>query len=97
MEFKFDANQGFQLEAIQAVIDLPIGQPRTEAKLRQDQARHGNAPDGDLLCIKERIEMVEGTRTTRFYNSSVEMEMGTGRSSAGRGISARRWGWTVGW
>lgn len=34
MEFKFDANQDFQLEAIEAVTSLFAGQPRIRAELR---------------------------------------------------------------
>lgn len=34
MEFKFDANQDFQLEAIEAVTSLFAGQPRIRADLR---------------------------------------------------------------
>ena len=34
MEFKFDANQDFQLDAISAVVDLFAGQPRIETELK---------------------------------------------------------------
>jgi type III restriction enzyme len=34
MQFKFDANQDFQLEAIAAVVDLFAGQPRIETELK---------------------------------------------------------------
>jgi type III restriction enzyme len=34
MQFRFDANQEFQLQAIEAVADLLEGQPRLENELR---------------------------------------------------------------
>ena len=107
MELKFDANQDFQLQAIEAVTALFAGQPRIETDLhftlgqssfaavanRLDlsevelldnlhavQEENGIAPDSDLICIEERIETAVGARDVRFYNFSVEMETGTGKT-----------------
>jgi type III restriction enzyme len=107
MELKFDANQDFQLQAIEAVTSLFAGQPRIETDLhftlgqssfaavanRLDlseaelldnlhaiQRQNGIAPDPDLICIEERIETATGPKDVRFYNFSVEMETGTGKT-----------------
>jgi len=107
MELKFDANQDFQLQAIEAVTSLFAGQPRIETDLhftlghssfaavanRLDsseaellhnlhavQEENGIALDPDLLCIEEQIETATGPRDVRFYNFSVEMETGTGKT-----------------
>jgi len=107
MELKFDANQDFQLQAIEAVTALFAGQPRVETDLhftlgqssfaavanRLDlseaelldnlhavQRQNGIAPDPDLICIEERIETATGPKDVRFYNFSVEMETGTGKT-----------------
>lgn len=34
MQFKFDANQDYQIDAIKAVVDLFEGQPQTELELK---------------------------------------------------------------
>jgi type III restriction enzyme len=107
MELKFDANQDYQLQAIEAITDLFTGQPRIEADLqfslghssfaavanRLDlgeaelldnlhavQERNNITPDPELICIEEQIETVSGPKDTRFYNFSVEMETGTGKT-----------------
>ena len=107
MELNFDANQDFQLQAIEAVTSLFAGQPRIETDLhftrghssfaavanRLDlsetelldnlhavQERNGIAPDAGLICIEEPIETAAGSRAARFYNFSVEMETGTGKT-----------------
>ena len=107
MEFKFDANQDFQLRAIEAVTALFAGQPRIETDLRFSlghstfaavanrldlndaelldnlhavQRQNDIAPDSELLCIEERIETATGPKDVRFYNFSVEMETGTGKT-----------------
>ena len=94
MEFKFDAHQDFQLKAIQAVTGLFEGQPYIEAGLspvignRLDlddetllknlgkiQEINGITPDAELLRIKP-----EGAVDLPYYNFSVEMETGTGKT-----------------
>lgn len=107
MELKFDANQDFQLQAIEAVTDLFTGQPRIQADLKFSlgyssfaavanrldldetellvnlhtvQKRNSINPDSELICIEERIETISGPETVRFYNFSVEMETGTGKT-----------------
>ncbi len=107
MKLKFDANQDFQLQAIEAAAGLFVGQPRTQADLqfvlgasffaasanRLDlsapellanlqavQAAQGITPDATLQTIAQEIETASGTKTARFYNYSVEMETGTGKT-----------------
>jgi type III restriction enzyme len=107
MQLKFDANQHFQLQAIEAVTSLFAGQPRIETDLhftlgqssfaavanRLDlsetelldnlqavQTQNDIAPDPELICIEERIETATGSKDVRFYNFSVEMETGTGKT-----------------
>lgn len=107
MQLKFDANQDFQLQAIEAVTSLFAGQPRietdlhfalgqssfaavanrldlSEAELLENlhavQRQNGIAPDPELISIEERIETATGPKVVRFYNFSVEMETGTGKT-----------------
>jgi type III restriction enzyme len=107
MELKFDANQAYQLQAVEAVTDLITGQPRIQADLKFSlghssfaavanrldldetellanlhsvQTRNHVHPDPELICIEEPIETVSGPTTARFYNFSVEMETGTGKT-----------------
>ena len=94
MEFQFDANQDFQLEAIQAVISLFEGQPYIEAglspvignrldldddtllaNLREVQSANGITADTELLTTKPN-----GEENLPYYNFSVEMETGTGKT-----------------
>jgi type III restriction enzyme len=107
MELKFDANQEFQLQAIEAITSLFAGQPRIEtdlhftlgqssfaavanrldlseaelsANLHAVQRQNDITPDPALLTIEERIETATGPKAARFYNFSVEMETGTGKT-----------------
>lgn len=107
MELKFDANQDYQLQAIEAITELFTGQPRIEADLqfslghssfaavanRLDlgenelfanlhtvQQKNQITSDSELICIEEPIETVSGPKDARFYNFSVEMETGTGKT-----------------
>ena len=107
VEFIFDANQDFQLQAIEAVTSLFAGQPRietdlhftlghssfaavanrldlSEAKLLDNlhsiQQQNGIAPDAELICVEELVETATGHKDVRFYNFSVEMETGTGKT-----------------
>ena len=107
MELKFDANQEFQLQAIEAVTSLFAGQPRIETDLhftpgqssfaavanRLDlseaellgnlhavQQQNAIALDPELICIEEPIKTAAGPKDVRFYNFSVEMETGTGKT-----------------
>ena len=104
MQFKFDANQSFQVRAIESVAGLFVGQAPAELELSfaamfapvvnrldLDEGRllanlqavqEGNKLPVDtvLQSIEETIETAAGPRTIRFYNFSVEMETGTGKT-----------------
>lgn len=107
MRLQFDANQDFQLEAIEAVAGLFAGQARVEtelslgggvatlaavanrldlgeeellANLQAVQRRNGITPDEELLCLEGGIEGEDGAESARFYNFSVAMETGTGKT-----------------
>lgn len=106
MEFKFDANQEYQLQAIAAVTDLFAGQSRNTAaltltdnetgllaavpnrfdltagdllaNLQAVQRRNQITPDDELKLVTEKINGSD--ETASFYNFSVEMETGTGKT-----------------
>lgn len=106
MQFKFDANQEFQIRAIESIADLLEGQPRIQAKIRfapqssmaaiannldlnenellsnlqKVQVANGLQADTSLLPIEKIIETSEGRQPVRFFNFSVEMETGTGKT-----------------
>lgn len=104
MKFKFDANQDFQLHAIESVAGIFKGQPRWEveltfeggfasvpnrldlddaqllANLQAVQQERGLLVSEALHCIEETIQTVNGEECARFYNFSVEMETGTGKT-----------------
>ncbi|HEY7217580.1 MAG TPA: hypothetical protein VH985_04240 [Candidatus Binatia bacterium] len=54
MEFKFDANQQFQTEAIEAVTELLEGQPRIEVNLEFSLGDSGFAAICNRLDLSER-------------------------------------------
>ena len=99
MEFKFEANQDFQLKAIESVIGLFEGQPYIEAglspvignrldlddetlleNLRDIQEINGIDPDAELLTTSQTVETATGAVDLRYYNFSIEMETGTGKT-----------------
>jgi type III restriction enzyme len=108
MQFKFDPNQEFQIEAVEAITDLFVGQPPASGgvrlvlgqslglaavpnrfdledktllvNLRAVQSRNRIAPDGELKQIGETIDAPAGGKPVQFYNFSVEMETGTGKT-----------------
>jgi len=104
MEFKFNANQDFQIKAIEAVTGLFTGQPKIETtlsllnglsavsnkldlenddilnNLKKVQAKNGLQPDTELKLIKGVIETENGSEDVSFYNFSIEMETGTGKT-----------------
>ncbi len=105
MEFKFDAQQDYQRQAISAITDVFEGQPYIEgvlefalgstpaisnrldldeetllANLQKVQQTNGVAPDKDLLPTEQTIQSATGKVALRYYNFSVEMETGTGKT-----------------
>ena len=104
MQFKFDANQEFQIQAIEAITGLFDGQPRIQtdmrftfgfaaianrldlsekellSNLKKVQRDNDLEPDKQLITIDRAVETVEGKKIVKFYNFSVEMETGTGKT-----------------
>jgi type III restriction enzyme len=107
MKFRFESNQSFQVQAIEAVTDLFKGQACMQAAMHFTLGSAGLAavanrldldpgailanlqavqkaqrirPDNALQEIAAEIETVEGKKSARFPNFSVEMETGTGKT-----------------
>lgn len=108
MQLRFDPNQEYQLQAIEAVAALFTGQPRIEAdlrfslghssfaaavanrldltepdiltNLREVQRQNGIRPDSELRTLEELIDTATGPKTASFYNFTIEMETGTGKT-----------------
>ncbi len=104
MQLKFDANQEFQIQAIEAITGVFDGQPRIQTDLRftfgfaaianrldlsakellsnlkKVQKENGVEPDKELMTIDRPVETIEGKKLVRFFNFSVEMETGTGKT-----------------
>ena len=59
---------------------LDLDEERLLANLRRVQAGNGIRPDDGLRAIEEEIEAPGGSRRVRFWNFSVEMETGTGKT-----------------
>src|SRR5688572_1092314 len=86
MEFKFDANQEFQTDAIGdsgfAAISnrLDLSEPALLKNLHAVQGENDISPDAELRTIEESIETTTGVKSVRFPNFSIEMETGTGKT-----------------
>lgn len=104
MQIKFEANQDFQIQAIEAVTNIFAGQPRAKtqvasalgfaalpnqlnltakellANLQAVQEKKEINRDKELLSIDRVIETAEGKQLVKFFNFSVEMETGTGKT-----------------
>lgn len=96
MKIKFDANQQFQLDAIQAVLDVFDGQPHAQGQfeirldgVRSDQLMGlgvGNQLMLDEQTILENVRRAQQrngilqTEKLEGMNFSVEMETGTGKT-----------------
>jgi type III restriction enzyme len=106
MQFKFDANQVFQIRAIESIVDLLEGQPCLKGEIRfasqssmaaiansldlseeeilfnlqKIQIENGLRADTNLHLIEKEIETENGINRVLFYNFSVEMETGTGKT-----------------
>lgn len=61
---------------------LDLSDEQLLENLRDVQAANGLAADDVLQVIEEQIETAEGDRAARFFNFSVEMETGTGKTYA---------------
>ena len=59
---------------------LDLDEERLLLNLRQVQEVNGIRPDAGLRPIEEEIEAPGGSRAVRFWNFSVEMETGTGKT-----------------
>jgi len=59
---------------------LDLSEAELLDNLHAVQEQNGIVPDPELICIEERIETAPGPQDVRFYNFSVEMETGTGKT-----------------
>ena len=59
---------------------LDLSEAEILANVQTVQHRGGITPDGQLFTLTERIHTAEGDREVSFYNFSVEMETGTGKT-----------------
>ncbi len=98
MKLNFDPNQEYQLEAIQAVVDLFEGQPLSRDQFEFSLAQQGTffssdsgfgnnlmLSDAQLLENLQRVQDRQGLRRSTELvglNFSVEMETGTGKTYA---------------
>jgi len=104
MQIKFDANQEFQIQAIEAITNIFDGQPRVKtqitsalgfaalpnqlnlttkellANLQAVQEKNEIEQDKELISIERVVETAEGKQLVKFFNFSVEMETGTGKT-----------------
>ena len=91
MEFKFEANQDFQLKAIEAITGLFEGQPYIEAGLSAVIGNRLDLDDETLLKNLRDVQEINGITPDAelltvkqsnlpYYNFSVEMETGTGKT-----------------
>lgn len=90
MKFKFDANQDFQIEAINAIVDAFEGQEKaTASKVIAGSGLLGIYPNyltlsqeeifNNVHKVQERGKIVNGG-TVEDYDFSIEMETGTGKT-----------------
>jgi type III restriction enzyme len=89
MKFKFDANQDFQIEAINAIVDIFEGQQKASAdKIIAGSGLLGIYPNYLSLSKEEIFHNVHKIRernhikngTVDDYDFSIEMETGTGKT-----------------
>ena len=76
-ELRFAPGQSF-FAAVSNRLDLT--ETELLANLQAIQQRNSITPDAELKCLEERVETAAGSQDARFYNFSVEMETGTGKT-----------------
>ena len=59
---------------------LDLTEAELLANLQAVQRENNVTPDSELKCIEQHIKTAIGARDARFYNFSVEMETGTGKT-----------------
>jgi type III restriction enzyme len=59
---------------------LDLSEAELLENLRAVQRANGIRPDAELECLEQRVQTAAGPRDVRFYNFSVEMETGTGKT-----------------
>jgi len=59
---------------------LDLSEAELLENLRAVQRKNNVTPDSELKCIEQPIKTANGSQDARFYNFSVEMETGTGKT-----------------
>lgn len=77
IELNFDLTAGL---AASVANRLDLSEEQLLQNLRDVQESNGLSRDDALDCIEETIQTGEGDRCVRFFNFSVEMETGTGKT-----------------
>ena len=89
MKFKFDANQDFQLKAVDSVVDIFEGQEKVSAGsaavadgLLGIYPNHFSLSDEDVFANVKTIQERNGIKnaTSESFDFSIEMETGTGKT-----------------
>ncbi len=89
MKFKFDANQDFQLKAVDSIVDIFEGQEKVSAGsvavadgLLGIYPNHFSLSDEDVFANVKTIQERNGIKnaTSESFDFSIEMETGTGKT-----------------
>jgi len=81
MELKFDANQDYQLQAIEAVTDLFTGQPRIQADLKFSLGHSSFAAVANRLDLDETELLANLHTVQRRNNITPDPDTGIGKWS----------------
>jgi len=80
-DLRFAPGYGAAQSSFAAVANrLDLAGAELLENLQAVQRINGITPDSELKCIQELVETAAGPRDARFYNFSVEMETGTGKT-----------------